>query len=203
VKTPQQRAAWAADAAINFALAASIRSSAPELCLGWVNPVLIVLCDGAAFALATNVQNVGNGFLQQIIDPADPDYMDIVIAAPPPPLAVPDFPGLSPTESAAWSDLVPALADISVLSDAIITSFNRAQGAFDAGAPEYWDFLQLYSFNKYDNSSQSDMVQIESDAAILGLDTSSPAAVPEPGTFTLLSGVLVWLCAVRRRNRSL
>jgi hypothetical protein len=42
--------------------------------------------------------------------------------------------------------------------------------------------------------AKGDVDRIEADAGILGIDLSTPASVPEPGTLTLLGGaLLLWL----------
>ena len=53
--------------------------------------------------------------------------------------------------------------------------------------------------------AKGDVDRIEADAGILGIDLSTPASVPEPGTLTLLGGaLLLWLVGLlvsERRRR--
>jgi hypothetical protein len=200
-KTPQQIAQWAADAAINFGLAAAVNSYAPEFCLGWGNPIAILACDASAYLAAAQLQAVGNGFIQDIKDPSDPNYTQIISLELEPVLSALDFPNMTPTETDTWDDFVQNLEALSVLPDAIATSFSRAEGAFEAGAPEFWVDLQLEAMNAYDQLAEVDIGNIQGDADSLGLNTSV-ATVPEPSTLTLFcTATIPGLLLLKRRRR--
>jgi hypothetical protein len=128
-------------------------------------------------------------------DPIDPNYT--VISTP----TDGTLGGVGTSTSPVWEDFVSALNDIYGLPGVIQDSFNRAEGAFVAGAPQFWVDLQVYAGEQYAQLAEADLTRIEADAVILGLGTSTPS-VPEPGTLTLLGGALFWLGLVWRRKRS-
>jgi len=122
------------------------------------------------------------------IDPIDSNYT--VIATPiEGTVEVPNLP--------VWGDLVSAVNDLSGVSTAIQDSFNRADGAFAAGAPQFWVDLQVYAGEQYDQLAAADMARIEADADSLGLLTNSPVGVPEPGTLALLNTAVLALLLIR------
>jgi len=177
VKTPEQKLTWALEIAFIAALA----------------PEIEVL--GASAELLGAADGIQSGLLGLLADPVDLNYTQIVTPAAPPVIPPPNFAGMTPAEIAAWTDLTSAIADMSVLPDAIQTSVDRAEGAFQSGAPQFWVDLQSEAFNKYDQLDNADFARVQTDANILGLNASA-APVPEPGTLTLLGSALLALLLV-------
>jgi hypothetical protein len=199
-KTPQQIAQWAADAAQLDVLAAGVNTAAEVLCPDFVNPIAIIACEASASLVAAQIGAEANGFIKDILDPADPNYTQIVSPASQPVLSAPVFANMTPAQTAAWADLVQNIDALAVLPDAIATSFSRAQGAFDAGAPQFWVDLQSEATDGYTQLAQADMGRIDADGNTLDLNTSV-AGVPEPGTIVLLgSAVLVLILLIRTQH---
>jgi hypothetical protein len=74
------------------------------------------------------------GFAALAADPADPNYK---VLAKPQPFPAPALSGIPYPERAPLSNLVINLQEQRVLSNAALTSFNRAAGAVDAGST-FW-----------------------------------------------------------------
>ena len=121
---------------------------------------------------------ISAGLTKIAIDPIDNNYMELAFPGEGSPLIVPTAP--------IWSDLFSALNDLSGLPDAVINSFNRADGAFAASADQFWVDLQTEAATKYFQLIEDDVGRIEVAANILGLNTTVPTAVPEPSTWAMM-----------------
>ena len=110
---------------------------------------------------------------------------------------MPAIPGLSDGQKAAWVDLTASLNALEGIPDAIGTSFNRAHGAFDAGAPEFWQDLQMEAFNEYTELGATYVANIEDDAAVLGFGNATPL----PATLPLFATGLGALGLLARRKK--
>jgi hypothetical protein len=194
-KTTAQKVKWAELGATYALYAASAKELAAQ------NSAVGNEVAAAALLVVSGVlSGISAHYFALAADPADSDYTEIVTLASLPTLAVPNIPGSTPAETAAWSDLITNTEDVSVLPDAIETSFDRAEGAFDASAPQFWVDLQMEAFNGYDQLADADTANIEADANILGLNTPAAAPVPEPGSLALLGSALFSLMVIRPRH---
>jgi hypothetical protein len=150
--------------------------------------------------LGTGASTAGAVFNGIAADPIDPNYQAIATAGVGPGLVAADVPGLSPAQQAALDDLTSALNDISALPDLIQTSFNRAEGAYQASDP-IWESLQLFATGEYAGLAEGDLDRIDADANTLEINlTGAPASVPEPSTLILFSTAATGILFIRSRQ---
>ena len=151
VKTPAQRsyyamlaAYWVKIAAITYRDAEACTALAPEL------PELAPVC--LAYGLAYLRQfNLAEQYEAKAADPVDTSYTTIALPTPPSlTMPAPD-PSWTAAQLAAYNALTAVLQtedQIIGLSDAEITSVNRAEGAYQAGNT-YWLQQQLAAQKQY------------------------------------------------------
>ncbi len=139
-----------------------------ELCTAGV--ITAPICS-LPVGIGTAITGLGSVLLDTIAtDPSDPDFtviaQPVIVSLPP---VVPNS-VLTQAEADAFNALFTSEATTIAYEQVVITSFNRAQGAFDAGNA-YWQAQQLQAASKY-----------------LGQLVSSLSA--EPGLRTTLSNLL-------------
>jgi hypothetical protein len=78
-------------------------------------------------------------------------------------------------------DLVSALNDIQGLPGVVQDAFNRASGAFAAGAPQFWVDIQQTVGEQYFLLAEADLERIQADFAALGIVVTPPESVPNQG----------------------
>jgi hypothetical protein len=103
----------------------------------------------ATFALGTVLDHLA-------ADPIDLNYMTVAPVVP----GIP--PSLSPSAPASLVNLVDTETDGIGLANAMITAFNRAEGAFVSAAPSFVS-LQLSAFNTFGGQLTSDLLSIGTD----------------------------------------
>jgi len=91
-------------------------------------------------------------------DPPDSGYSEIFQLELPDPITIPpDYSGMMPS---SYVNLANLLADQNAIDRAILVSFERYQGALEAGKPEYME-LQLDAIQQYAGSMQEKEAQIQ------------------------------------------
>ncbi len=103
-------------------------------------------------------------------DPIDLNYMTV---APP---AAPVIPALSSTAPATFNDIITLEATANTLTAAMITAFNRAEGAYISDAPDF-EQQQLNAFSSYEHLLSQDLIKIGDD--FNSLDQMIGSAYPD------------------------
>jgi hypothetical protein len=161
---------------------------------------LTTVSGGAAAGFGVIASQIATHLTTIVKDPADPDYMVLATPGTPPDLTVPDIPGLTEQQIAAWTDLTQTLALWDPLAQAMLDSIDRAQGAYDAG-DNFWAAAQFTAFETYYQQDSIYAAAVNTDAATLGL-LSGSTAVPEPSTWAMmLIGFAGLAYAAHRRAR--
>ena len=122
-----------------------------EPCGAIVTSAGATAADVAAVSGGTMLVSGGYGLLAA--DP--PDYNYTVVALPEPPI----IPSLSASAPSSFINIVTAEADADSLMTAMITAYNRAQGATLSNAPAYAQ-IQLNAYDTYESQLNQDFVII-------------------------------------------